>query len=75
MHESFNSKNNEVVQLKNTFLTKKIAAIFAICKQVRLDTTELIIYTRDEQTLSAKRLDGETTIWETIKPGFFVTCL
>ena len=54
---------------------KKIMAIFAVCKQFRLDTTELLKYTRGEQTLGAKRLDGETTSWETQKPGFFVTCL
>ena len=33
------------------------------------------IYTRGEQTLGAKRLDGETKSWETQKPGFFMTCL
>ena len=51
------------------------AAILAVCKQFRLETTELLIYTRSEQTLGAKRLDRETTSWETQKPGFFVTCL
>ena len=51
------------------------AAILAVCKQFRLDTTELLIYTRSEQTLGAKRLDRETTSWETQKPGFFMTCL
>ena len=35
-------------------------AIFAVCKQLRprLDTAELLIYTRGESTMGAKRLVG-----------------